>query len=39
MQGNKQVTRAAIEFYGPDRAKWLGAPSLCTALLPCCSTS
>jgi len=23
-QGNKQVTRAAIEFYGPDRAKWLG---------------
>jgi hypothetical protein len=25
MQGNKQVTRAAIEFYGPDRAKWLGA--------------
>jgi len=25
VQGNKQVTRAAIEFYGPDRAKWLGA--------------
>jgi len=24
LQGNKQVTRAAIEFYGPDRAKWLG---------------
>jgi len=23
-QGNKQVTRAAIEWYGPDRAKWLG---------------
>ncbi len=23
-QGNKQTTRAAIEFYGPDRAKWLG---------------
>ncbi len=20
----RQVTRAAIEFYGPDRAKWLG---------------
>lgn len=20
----KQVTRAAIEWYGPDRAKWLG---------------
>ena len=25
LQGNKQVTRAAIEWYGPDRAKWLGA--------------
>ncbi len=24
MQGNKQVTRAAVEFYGPDRAKFLG---------------
>ncbi|WP_461384554.1 chlorophyll a/b-binding protein [Devosia indica] len=24
MQSNKQVTRAAIEFYGPDRALWLG---------------
>ncbi|CAK0735959.1 Chlorophyll a-b binding protein of LHCII type I, chloroplastic [Coccomyxa viridis] len=23
-KGNKQVTRAAVEFYGPDRAKWLG---------------
>jgi len=23
-KGNKQTTRAAIEFYGPDRAKWLG---------------
>jgi light-harvesting complex II chlorophyll a/b binding protein 2 len=23
-KGNKQVTRAAIEFYGPDRAKFLG---------------
>jgi len=23
-RGNKQVTRAAIEWYGPDRAKWLG---------------
>jgi len=23
-KGNKQVTRAAIEWYGPDRAKWLG---------------
>jgi light-harvesting complex II chlorophyll a/b binding protein 2 len=22
--GNRQVTRAAVEFYGPDRAKWLG---------------
>ena len=33
MQGNKQVTRAAIEFYGPDRAKWLGAPSLSTACM------
>ena len=22
--GNKQVTRAAIEYYGPDRAKFLG---------------
>ncbi|GMH35654.1 hypothetical protein BSKO_03522 [Bryopsis sp. KO-2023] len=21
---NKQVTRAAVEWYGPDRAKWLG---------------
>ena len=32
MQGNKQVTRAAIEFYGPDRAKWLGAPFPFTCL-------
>lgn len=24
LQGNKQVTRASIEFYGPDRAKFLG---------------
>ena len=24
LQGNKQTTRAAIEFYGPDRAKFLG---------------
>ena len=24
MQGNKQVTRAAVEFYGPERAKFLG---------------
>ncbi|DBB07853.1 TPA: hypothetical protein ACH3X3_009256 [Trebouxia sp. C0006] len=23
-KGNKQVTRASIEFYGPDRAKFLG---------------
>ncbi|DBA74141.1 hypothetical protein WJX77_004292 [Trebouxia sp. C0004] len=23
-KGNKQVTRAAVEFYGPDRAKFLG---------------
>jgi len=23
-RGNKQVTRAAVEWYGPDRAKWLG---------------
>ena len=23
-RGSKQVTRAAVEFYGPDRAKWLG---------------
>jgi light-harvesting complex II chlorophyll a/b binding protein 2 len=23
-KGNRQVTRAAIEFYGPDRAKFLG---------------
>ncbi len=23
-QGTRQVTRAAVEFYGPDRAKWLG---------------
>jgi hypothetical protein len=23
-QGNKQVTRAAVEFYGPDRATYLG---------------
>uniref|UniRef100_A0A061RA39 Chlorophyll a-b binding protein, chloroplastic n=1 Tax=Tetraselmis sp. GSL018 TaxID=582737 RepID=A0A061RA39_9CHLO len=23
-RGTKQVTRAAVEFYGPDRAKWLG---------------
>lgn len=22
--GNKQVTRAAVEFYGPDRAQYLG---------------
>lgn len=26
VQGNKQVTRAAVEFYGPDRAKFLGEP-------------
>jgi hypothetical protein len=24
VQGNKQVTRAAVEWYGPDRAKFLG---------------
>lgn len=24
VQGNKQVTRAAVEFYGPERAKFLG---------------
>jgi hypothetical protein len=24
LQGSRQVTRAAVEFYGPDRAKWLG---------------
>jgi light-harvesting complex II chlorophyll a/b binding protein 2 len=23
-RGNKQVSRAAIEWYGPDRPKWLG---------------
>jgi len=23
-RGSKQVTRAAVEWYGPDRAKWLG---------------
>ncbi|KAL4449508.1 hypothetical protein ABPG77_007152 [Micractinium sp. CCAP 211/92] len=23
-RGGKQVTRASVEFYGPDRAKWLG---------------
>jgi hypothetical protein len=23
-KGSRQVTRAAVEFYGPDRAKWLG---------------
>jgi len=23
-RGNKQITRAAVEWYGPDRAKWLG---------------
>lgn len=23
-QGTRQVTRAAAEFYGPNRAKWLG---------------
>ncbi|KAL4443879.1 hypothetical protein ABPG75_011616 [Micractinium tetrahymenae] len=23
-RGAKQVTRASVEFYGPDRAKWLG---------------
>lgn len=23
-QGNRHVTKAAVEFYGPDRAKWLG---------------
>jgi hypothetical protein len=22
--GSRQVTRASVEFYGPDRAKWLG---------------
>ena len=24
MQGSRQVARAAIEWYGPDRPKWLG---------------
>ena len=24
LQGNRQVTRAAVEWYGPDRAKFLG---------------
>lgn len=24
LQGTRQVTRAAVEFYGPNRAKWLG---------------
>jgi light-harvesting complex II chlorophyll a/b binding protein 1 len=24
LQGSRQVTRAAVEFYGPDRTKWLG---------------
>jgi hypothetical protein len=23
-QGSRQVTKASVEFYGPDRAKWLG---------------
>lgn len=23
-KGTRQVTRAAVEFYGPERAKWLG---------------
>ncbi|WP_289480606.1 chlorophyll a/b-binding protein, partial [Klebsiella pneumoniae] len=23
-RGSRQVTRASVEFYGPDRAKWLG---------------
>ncbi|CAG9461769.1 unnamed protein product [Pedinophyceae sp. YPF-701] len=23
-RGSRQVTRAAVEFYGPDRVKWLG---------------
>jgi len=23
-QGNRQVSHAAVEFYGPDRVKWLG---------------
>ena len=35
-QGNRQVTRAAVEFYGPDRAKFLGAcccNKLCVRLL------
>ena len=40
LQGNRQVTRAAIEFYGPDRAKFLGeylqSPSV---LLPCSLTA
>lgn len=27
LQGNKQVTKASIEFYGPDRAKFLGTLS------------
>jgi hypothetical protein len=24
VRGSRQVTRASVEFYGPDRAKWLG---------------
>lgn len=27
--GNRQVTRAAVEFYGPDRAKWLVSDCRC----------
>ena len=23
-RGSRQVTRASVEWYGPDRAKWLG---------------
>jgi hypothetical protein len=37
-RGNRQVTRAAVEFYGPDRAKFLGpftnSPSYLTGEYP-----